>query len=102
MNGEELKTKAKAGEVLYGSLLSMSRNPGWAPVIASCGLDFVIIDSEHTPRGRDDLADFVQAFRATGLVPIVRLQPPLNTTSPWPWTREPRALWPPTARPWSR
>ena len=51
MNGEELKTRTRAGGIVYGTMLSVARNPRWAATIAGLGLDYVIIDSEHAPRG---------------------------------------------------
>jgi len=76
MNGEQLKKKLQAGGVVYGTMLSMSRNPRWATPINDFGLDFVIIDSEHAPRGRSEISDLLTAFGSTGLVTIVRLPYP--------------------------
>ena len=76
MNGEELKQKVKSGGIVYGTMLSMSRNPRWATPMAAFGLDYMIIDTEHSPRGRDDVADFLAAFSFSGVVPIVRIPIP--------------------------
>ena len=76
MNGEELRNKVKAGGIVYGTMLSMSRNPRWATPMSAFGLDYVIIDTEHSPRGRDDVADFLAAFNFSGVVPIVRIPIP--------------------------
>ena len=57
MNGEDLKAKTRAGGIVYGTMLSVARNPRWAATIAGLGLDYVIIDSEHAPRGRSEIAD---------------------------------------------
>jgi 2-keto-3-deoxy-L-rhamnonate aldolase RhmA len=76
MNGEELKKKVKSGGVVYGTMLTMSRNPRWTTAMANFGLDYVIIDTEHSPRGRDDVADFLAAFNYSGVVPIVRIPIP--------------------------
>ena len=76
MNGQQLKEKAKAGGIVYGTMLSMSRNPRWATPIASFGLDYIIIDSEHAPRDRSDIADLLAAFSLTGVVPLVRVPIP--------------------------
>ena len=37
--------------------------------MADFGLDYVIIDTEHSPRGREDVADFLAAFSFSGVVP---------------------------------
>ena len=76
MNGEELKNKVQSGGVIYGTMLSLSRNPRWAASMSAFGLDYVIIDTEHSPRGRDDVADFLAAFSFSGVVPIVRVPIP--------------------------
>ena len=76
MNGEGLLQKVRAGGIVYGTMLSLSRNPRWVTPMAAFGLDYVIIDTEHSPRGRDDVADFLVAFGFSGVVPIVRIPIP--------------------------
>jgi len=76
MNGEELKRRTKAGGIVYGTMLSMSRNPRWATPMSDFGLDYVIVDTEHSPRGRADVADFLAAFNFSGVVPIIRVPIP--------------------------
>ncbi len=76
MNGEQLKETVKFGGVVYGTMLSMSRNPRWVTPVSGFGLDYVIIDSEHAPRDRSDIADFLAAFSDSDVVPIVRIPIP--------------------------
>ena len=76
MNGQELKKKVSKGGIGYGTMLSMSRNPRWVTPIEGFGLDYVIIDSEHAPRDRSDVADLLAAFNASDVVPIVRIPIP--------------------------
>jgi 2-keto-3-deoxy-L-rhamnonate aldolase RhmA len=76
LNGEELKERMEAGGIVYGTMLSMSSNPRWATPMSGFGLDYVIIDTEHSPRGREDVADFLAAFVFSGMVPIVRIPIP--------------------------
>ena len=76
MNGEELKKNVQSGGIVYGTMLSMSRNPRWSVPISAFGIDYVIIDTEHSPRGRDDVADFLAAMAFSGVVPIVRVPIP--------------------------
>lgn len=76
MNGYELKQRMDGGGIVYGTMLSMSRNPRWSTAMANFGLDYVIIDTEHSPRGRDEVADFLAAFNFTGVVPIIRVPIP--------------------------
>ena len=76
MNGEELKKIVHGGGIVYGTMLSMSQNPRWTTPMSNFGLDYVVIDTEHSPRGRDDIADFLAAFTFSGVVPIVRIPIP--------------------------
>lgn len=76
MNGEQLKIKTKQGRVVYGSMISIGRNPRWTSAIADLGLDYVIIDMEHAPRGRSEVADYLVAIQSIDIVPIVRIPIP--------------------------
>ena len=76
MNGEQLKIKTKQGRVVYGSMISIGRNPRWTSAIADLGLDYVVIDMEHAPRGRSEVADYLVAIQSTDIVPIVRIPIP--------------------------
>jgi 4-hydroxy-2-oxoheptanedioate aldolase len=76
MNGAELKATLKAGGRVYGTMISIGRSPRWVPVLAGVGLDYVIIDTEHSPRDRTDLGDYLAMFHDTGLAPIVRIPIP--------------------------
>jgi 2-keto-3-deoxy-L-rhamnonate aldolase RhmA len=76
MNGAELKATLKAGGRVFGTMISVSRNPRWIPVLGGVGLDYVIIDTEHNPRSRGELGDFLMMFNTTGVAPIVRIPMP--------------------------
>ena len=76
MNGEQLKIKTKQGRVVYGSMISIGRNPRWTKAISDLGLDYVVIDMEHAPRGRAEVADYLVAIESINVVPIVRIPIP--------------------------
>jgi 4-hydroxy-2-oxoheptanedioate aldolase len=76
MNSEELRKTIKDGGIVYGTMLGMSRNPRWAGVLAGTGLDYAIIDTEHAPFGRGEVADMSWALSKSGIVPIVRVPIP--------------------------
>ena len=76
MDGAELKATLKAGGRVFGTMISVSRNPRWIPVLDGVGLDYVIIDTEHNPRSRGELGDFLVMFSNIGVVPIVRIPIP--------------------------
>ena len=52
MNGAELKAILQSGGRVFGTMISLSRNPKWIPFMDGVGLDYVVIDTEHGPRSR--------------------------------------------------
>lgn len=76
MNGAELKATLKKGGRVFGTMLSVSRNPRWLPVLDGVGLDYAVIDTEHGARSRGELGDFLTMMNTTGVVPIVRIPIP--------------------------
>lgn len=77
MSGKKnaLLEKLKAGKNVYGTCIT-STGPMWPGAIKSAGLDFVFIDTEHIPLGRNELAVLCQLFKANDIVPIVRIPSP--------------------------
>ena len=80
MNGAELKATLKAGGRVFGTMLSIGRNPRWIPILNGVGLDYVVIDTEHNPRSRGELGDYLAMLNTVDLVPIVRIPAPTPTT----------------------
>ncbi len=76
MNGAELKATLKAGGRVYGTMITHGRDARWAPVLSGIGLDYVVIDTEHSPRSRAELGDYLTAFSSTGVAPIIRIPIP--------------------------
>ena len=76
MNGAELKATLQAGGRVFGTMITIGRSPRWIPTLAGVGLDYVIIDTEHNPRSRAELGDYLAMFNTTGVVPIVRIPIP--------------------------
>jgi 2-keto-3-deoxy-L-rhamnonate aldolase RhmA len=65
--------RVRQGEVLLGQMVLELFTPGIGPMLAACGLDFVIFDMEH---GRCDislLAEMVASCRGSEIVPIARV-----------------------------
>ncbi|MGQ9523762.1 MAG: HpcH/HpaI aldolase family protein [Armatimonadota bacterium] len=75
MNGRELLAALRQGKRVYGTLVT-SASPLWPQAVSSAGVDFVFIDTEHIPIGRDVLSSMCQVYRAVGLAPIVRISSP--------------------------
>src|SRR5581483_4904764 len=63
------------GERIYSTAITapMSRFPA---LLQKGGADFVFIDTEHTPIGRETLAWMCSAFTAVGIPPVVRIPSP--------------------------
>ena len=76
MSGADLKATLQQGGRIFGTMISVNRNPRWIPVLDGVGLDYVIIDTEHNPRSRGELGDYLTMFNTTGVVPIVRIPIP--------------------------
>ncbi len=78
MNGAELKAVLQAGGRVYGTMITHGRNPRWVAALGGIGLDYVVIDTEHGPRSRAEMADYLAAFGSSPLVPIVRIPVPAS------------------------
>ncbi len=75
MNGQGMREALHAGQRVYGTMIS-SPSPKWASVMTGLPLDFVFIDTEHTPLGRETVTWMCQAHAAVDLAPIVRVPAP--------------------------
>lgn len=64
--------KIQSGELLLGTCVT-SNNSLWPKALASSGLDFVFIDTEHISLSRKDLAEMCNTYKGRGIVPIVRV-----------------------------
>jgi 2-keto-3-deoxy-L-rhamnonate aldolase RhmA len=75
MNSGELRTALQEGRRVYGTCV-VSTSPLWPGMIASTGVDFVFIDTEHMPIERNQVAWLCQTYAALGIAPIVRIPEP--------------------------
>lgn len=75
MTGTELAEALGAGRRAYGTLI-VSTSPRWPEAIRDVGLDFVFIDTEHIPIGRETLSWMCRTYAAVGLAPVVRIPSP--------------------------
>jgi hypothetical protein len=73
MNGTELRKAMHGGERVVGTMTSFIRNPRWAAIYGRLGLDYVIVDTEHSPTNRSEAADLAFAFASVGVCPIIRV-----------------------------
>ena len=77
MNGGEIKKTLADGGAVFGMMLSHGRNIKWGPILADGGIDYVIIDTEHSQRSREEISDLVTILTAVGIAPIVRIPYPV-------------------------
>ncbi|MCK0135697.1 aldolase/citrate lyase family protein [Arenibacter sp. S6351L] len=75
MKGSEIISRLRSGKRVYGTL-TVSTSPMWPDVVKSLGVDFVFIDTEHTPIDRDKLSWMCKAYRNMNIAPIVRIPSP--------------------------
>ncbi len=76
MNGSQLKNKILDGSIIYGTMLSASKNLKWVNILVEAGLDYVIIDTEHSQFTRSEVSDLILMISSVGIVPIVRIPTP--------------------------
>lgn len=75
MTANELSTRMHSGQRVYGTLI-VSPSPKWPEAVKGSGLDFVFIDTEHIPIGRETLSWMCRTYAAMGFPPIVRIPSP--------------------------
>ena len=75
MTGRELLGTLNDGHRIYGTLI-VSPSPLWPAAVKKCGIDFVFLDTEHIPLGRETLSWMCQVYKANGLPAIVRTPSP--------------------------
>jgi len=75
MHGYELIQHLKNGNRIYGTAI-LSCSPLWPSAVKSTGIDFVFLDTEHVPLGRETLAHMCQVYKGLGLPPLVRIPSP--------------------------
>ena len=72
MKTAELKQRLKDGKPVFGYMIWCMTGMRWKRVYAGCGLDFVVIDSEHGSRDRELIANTVEQFQSLDITAIVR------------------------------
>jgi 2-keto-3-deoxy-L-rhamnonate aldolase RhmA len=69
----KVKVKLKAGECVYGTSLSDCLDPEMAVILASAGLDFFFVDTEHSTASYSQIQALCRTARAAGIVPLARV-----------------------------
>jgi 4-hydroxy-2-oxoheptanedioate aldolase len=74
MRGAQLRQALTSGPRVYGFMLEGYGQPRWSRYLASLDvLDYVFLDSEHTPQNRETIAWAVQAYDAQNIAPLLRI-----------------------------
>lgn len=68
-----VREKLAGGEVVFGSYITVPE-PALVEICAYSGLDYVLIDAEHTALNEADCLMLVRAAEGTGITPFVRVQ----------------------------
>lgn len=63
----------RGGQTVWGTMLVYARNLQAASVYGQLGFDFAIVDTEHSPNGRSEVADMAAALLAAGVCPVIRV-----------------------------
>ncbi|MBN2472909.1 MAG: aldolase, partial [Anaerolineae bacterium] len=73
MHGIELREALHQQKRVYGFAVEGYGQPRWPRFFSDIGLDYVFIDSEHTPQNRETIAWACQAYAAFNIAPLVRI-----------------------------
>jgi len=74
MRGKELKERLKSGKPVFGVAMEGIGQARWPRFFANYApIDYVWLESEHAPNGRDSLAWAAQLYAAHGIAPLVRI-----------------------------
>lgn len=75
MKGSEIRQRLRNGKKVFGTAI-ISQSHLWPEFLKSTGLDFIFIDTEHTPLDRETVSKICLSYRSRDLVPIVRISSP--------------------------
>lgn len=74
MRGRELKQRLKAGKPVFGVAMEGFGQARWPRFFADYApIDYVWLESEHLPNGRESIAWAAQCYAAYGIAPLVRI-----------------------------
>src|SRR2546423_6656485 len=72
MNGRDIIQNLHEGRRVFSSAM-VSTSPLWPSLVKQAGIDFVFVDTEPTPIGRETLSWICQTYQALGVPPVVRI-----------------------------
>ncbi|HWR45687.1 HpcH/HpaI aldolase family protein [Sporomusa sp.] len=69
----KVKDKLESGQAVNG-VFYCNGGPAYVEMLGYSGLDFVIIDTEHSSHNLETVENLIRASEVSGMVPIVRVQ----------------------------
>jgi len=72
MNKSDIKNKMYSGEICLGTWVFLP-SPDVVEIIGLAGLDFVVIDMEHSPITYENTSSMIVAAESKGIAPYVRI-----------------------------
>ncbi|MCE9533278.1 MAG: aldolase, partial [Planctomycetes bacterium] len=72
MTGREIIQALHDGRHVFSSAM-VNTSPLWPNLVKQSGIDFVFVDTEHTPIDRQTLSWICHAYQGLGIPPVVRL-----------------------------
>jgi len=69
----EIRRKVINGEIVYGTMVRLGRDPGVTTLVGRAGFDFVFIDMEHGSYSLETVADLILGAKSSGCAAIIRV-----------------------------
>jgi 4-hydroxy-2-oxoheptanedioate aldolase len=73
MDIKNLRKNLQQGKIVVGSEVNEVRSPAIAEVYAAAGLDFIVVDMEHTSFTISEASQIYRMARNCGIAPLVRI-----------------------------
>lgn len=73
-----MKAALKGGERVYGTMFVQTRVGNGDHRLREMGLNYVIVDNEHSPYSRGETAAWMRKLATNGIVPVVRVPIPAS------------------------
>jgi 4-hydroxy-2-oxoheptanedioate aldolase len=73
MLGSEIRKHLASGGKVFGTMMENPANPKQLGFFLATGIDFVFIDNEHQPLGREVTAQACQFFASNNIAAVVRI-----------------------------
>lgn len=69
----KMKAKLAAGESVFGTMITACLSTEMPPMLAAAGLDFFIVDTEHSAASYGQIEGLSRVGRACGIAPLIRV-----------------------------